>query len=286
MEWCPNFTDGETWAQRRKENCLRTKRPGCELGCSWLWNPHCQILLPSSIIEDRKTYYTKEATSRRKHQEQNDELTFCSLFFWGDKCLFSKQDNIPLLKLPMGTHTFREVLQMWGWLKFKHIPKKLKYRIIYETVTNCAKEGKKIQGLNLHLDLMIQICILSPPLPFRFKVRLWFLVFSFFLFFFFKYLLLFIYLAVPGLSCSMWDLVPWSGIEPGLPHIGSMETSREAPEIGGWDPSGQLCWWTALAFLVLNAVRVIVRASSTKLTTTWAREEESKMVEWENCGKP
>lgn len=47
----------------------------------------------------------------RKHQEQNDELTFCSLFFWGDKCLFSKQDNVPLLKLPVGTHTFREVLQ-------------------------------------------------------------------------------------------------------------------------------------------------------------------------------
>ena len=26
-----------------------------------------------------------------------------------------------------------------------------------------------------------------------------------------------IYLAVPSLSCVMWDLVPWSGIEP-RPH--------------------------------------------------------------------
>ena len=171
---------------------------------------------------------------------------------------------------------------MWGWLKFKHIPKKIEIQDHLWIVTNCAREGKKIQGLNWHLDLMIQICILSTPLPSRFlKVRLCFLVFSFFL----KYLFLFIYLAVPGLSCSMWDLVPWSGIEPGLPHIGSMETTREVPEIGGWDPSGQLCWWAALAFLVLNAVRVILHASSTKLAMTQAREEEGKIVEWENCGK-
>ena len=29
-------------------------------------------------------------------------------------------------------------------------------------------------------------------------------------------LILFIYLAAPGLSCSMWDLVPLLGIEPAL----------------------------------------------------------------------
>ena len=37
---------------------------------------------------------------------------------------------------------------------------------------------------------------------------------------FFIYLLkkiLFIYLAAPGLSCGMWDLVPWPGIEPKPP---------------------------------------------------------------------
>ena len=31
------------------------------------------------------------------------------------------------------------------------------------------------------------------------------------------FFLIFIYLASLGLSCRMWDLVPWPGIEPGLP---------------------------------------------------------------------
>ena len=48
---------------------------------------------------------------------------------------------------------------------------------------------------------------------------------------FFKYLL--IYLAAPGLSCSMWDLVPWPGIKPGPPALGAESlnhrTSREVP---------------------------------------------------------
>ena len=30
---------------------------------------------------------------------------------------------------------------------------------------------------------------------------------------------LFVYLFVPGLSCGMWDLVPWPGIEPGSPVL-------------------------------------------------------------------
>ena len=29
----------------------------------------------------------------------------------------------------------------------------------------------------------------------------------------------FIYLAVPGPSCSIWDLVPWPGIKPGTPAL-------------------------------------------------------------------
>ena len=41
--------------------------------------------------------------------------------------------------------------------------------------------------------------------------------------FFFKYLFLFISLTVLGLSCSMGDLLPWPGIEPRAPCIGSME---------------------------------------------------------------
>ena len=38
----------------------------------------------------------------------------------------------------------------------------------------------------------------------------------FFLSLFFK---IFIYLAVAGLSCSMWDLVPRPGVEPGPPAL-------------------------------------------------------------------
>ena len=43
----------------------------------------------------------------------------------------------------------------------------------------------------------------------------------------------FIYLEVPGLSCGIWDLVPWPGIEPGFPALVvwrlSHWTTREIP---------------------------------------------------------
>ena len=32
-------------------------------------------------------------------------------------------------------------------------------------------------------------------------------------------LYLYIYLATPGLSCGLWDIVPWSGIQSGLPAL-------------------------------------------------------------------
>ena len=36
----------------------------------------------------------------------------------------------------------------------------------------------------------------------------------------------FMYLAAPGLSCSMWDLVPWPGTEPGPPALGVWSLSH------------------------------------------------------------
>ena len=43
------------------------------------------------------------------------------------------------------------------------------------------------------------------------------------------------YLFVPGLSCSMWDLVFWPGIKPRPPAVGarslSCSTTREVPKI-------------------------------------------------------
>ena len=44
----------------------------------------------------------------------------------------------------------------------------------------------------------------------------------------------FIYLTLPGLSCSMWNLVPWSGIEPGAPCVGSAESWPLNHQGGPW----------------------------------------------------
>ena len=37
------------------------------------------------------------------------------------------------------------------------------------------------------------------------------------------------YAAAPGLSCSMWDLVPWPGIEPRIPDCGLGVSATEPP---------------------------------------------------------
>ena len=39
-----------------------------------------------------------------------------------------------------------------------------------------------------------------------------------------KFFLKNIYVAAPGVSCGIWDLVPWPGIEPRAICIGSMES--------------------------------------------------------------
>ena len=44
---------------------------------------------------------------------------------------------------------------------------------------------------------------------------------------------------MPGLNCSMWDLIPWPGIEPGPPTLGAWSlspwTSREIPIMVSFD---------------------------------------------------
>ena len=57
--------------------------------------------------------------------------------------------------------------------------------------------------------------------------------YSFFYIFIFIYLFLYIYLTVLGLSrsfwtlsCGVWDLVPWSGIELGPPALGIQSVSH------------------------------------------------------------
>ena len=49
------------------------------------------------------------------------------------------------------------------------------------------------------------------------------------------YIFIFIYLAVPGLSCSLWALLPWPRIEPAPPILGVWRprhwTTREVPQV-------------------------------------------------------
>ena len=68
---------------------------------------------------------------------------------------------------------------------------------------------------------------LSPSKALRFS----FLSFQFFPFNFLKII---IYLAVLGLSLSRWDLVPWSGIEPGPSALGAQSLSHQNNEHTHW----------------------------------------------------
>ena len=51
------------------------------------------------------------------------------------------------------------------------------------------------------------------------------------------YLFIYSFLVVLGLSCSMWDLVPWPGIKPRPPALGTWSlthwTTREVPVFKG-----------------------------------------------------
>ena len=47
----------------------------------------------------------------------------------------------------------------------------------------------------------------------------------------------FIYLAAPGLSCSMWDLAPWTRIEPRPPCIDSLESEPLGHQGSPWGVS-------------------------------------------------
>lgn len=66
--------------------------------------------------------------------------------------------------------------------------------------------------------------------------------------------LVFIYLAVPGLSCGMWDIVPRSGIEPGPPTFGVWSLSHWTPQ---GSPNSWATWWLgAPALYAVEHLRV------------------------------
>ena len=81
------------------------------------------------------------------------------------------------------------------------------------------------------LEIHLGVGLLSVTVSFFFFVVKSILVRTSF-FFFFLIIYLFI-LAMPGLNCGLWDLVPWPGIEPGLPALGAQNlshwTTRETP---------------------------------------------------------
>ena len=62
----------------------------------------------------------------------------------------------------------------------------------------------------------------------------------------FKLFFMSIYLAAPGLSCSMWDLAPWPGIKPGPPALGAQGPShwtiKEAPYPLPWLRNSIMLW--------------------------------------------
>ena len=89
---------------------------------------------------------------------------------------------------------------------------------------------KDLIGGNIQVSSQQLFSGVIPPLRHRQEEPL-FWGFCFILLFFKK---IFIYLASPGLSCGMRDLVPWPGMEPRPPALGAQSLShcatREAPE--------------------------------------------------------
>ena len=89
---------------------------------------------------------------------------------------------------------------------------------------------------------------------------------------FFFFFLIFIYLTVPSVSCSMWDLVPWAGIEPRSSTLGvwslSPSTAREvplmvfSPPLGAWEELVPRAWGPAFSntwcTCLLGAMKALV----------------------------
>ena len=65
-------------------------------------------------------------------------------------------------------------------------------------------------------------------------------------------------LASLGLSCSMWDLVPWPGIKPGLPALGAWSlshwTTSEIPAGSTKSPESRARWMYVPSRLIRMSV--------------------------------
>ena len=114
--------------------------------------------------------------------------------------------------------------RLWSVLEISNVLKKNhddKYHEIgcspWRSLNECSMSGKQMRKATVMVNRVPTCC------------------FSTLFIFCFSTLKKFIYLAVPGVSCGMWDLVPWLGIEPGLPALGAWSpshwTARQVPYI-------------------------------------------------------
>ena len=89
-----------------------------------------------------------------------------------------------------------------------------------------------------------------------------------------------IYLVALGLSCGMWALVPWPGIEPGPPALGVWDlshwTTREVPQLSSFQ------WPTSQIIVALAALKSdLCLFSSVSSTVMFCFDSSSLKHDWE-----
>lgn len=95
-------------------------------------------------------------------------------------------------------------------------------RVIWNTYVQTPKLR------SCHFSASVPLC-----LPVAFKIKFWSLFFK-------KKYVIFTYLTAPGLSCSIWDLVPWPGVKPRPPAL----VAWSQPPDHWWSPwSSNLLSW-------------------------------------------
>ena len=80
---------------------------------------------------------------------------------------------------------------------------------------------------------------------------------------------MFVYLAVLGLSCSMWDLVPRLGIKP------------RPPVLGVWNPGHWTTREVLILILYLNLYQYLYRRFfflKLQVGSVWGREKETYKI--------
>ena len=99
-----------------------------------------------------------------------------------------------------------------------------------------------------------------------------------------------IYLAAPGLSCGMWDLVPWPGMKPGSPRIGS--ESQPLDHLGSPESTlkkiffNLIYFWVRWVFIAAGGLSLVAasRGCSSLQWLLLLRSTGSRHVGFSSCG--